>query len=324
MIRVTLDIFSGRPNPSWVLDESAARDLIRDLAAHQDVATDADDDSGNLGLRGLIVEAEGMDPKELRGLSSRFRIGGGRSGNEGKALEFAERLVGTMGRPVGIGYDVVDTYQGLNFPSLVRGELDAAQSRLSSANGENAQASISAEPAAEDGMAQLAALNPAPVIGRDASTWSTQSAGSCSIEVATFNPTFWNDRRWIRYNNCYNYASNRRTDTFAQPGRAAGAQATVMQCSNVAAGAVADGAPQAPNCASGAPRWYMALVIWPNTDYHWYRKSAEGFWGHKPGQTAAKNTDNSGVVITNPETANRGGYTSFCGYHFSNSAHGIR
>ena len=328
MLRVTLDIFSGRPNPSWVLDEAAARDLIRDLAGQQDALGDADDDQGNLGLRGLIVESEGLDEKELRGLSNRFRVGGGKSGNERKALEIAERLTATMGRPVGIGYDVVDTYQGLNFGSLVRGELDAAESRLSSENSENlSSASISDEVATDEadaGSSALLALNPAPVLGTDATTWSTQTVGSCSVEVAAFNPTFWNNKRYQRYNNCYNYASNRRTDTFAQPGRAAGAMATVMQCSNVAAGAVADGAPQAPNCASGAPRWYMALVIWPNTDYHWYRLQSGGVWGHKPGQTAARNTDNSNVVITNPETANRGGYTNFCGYHYSNSAHGIR
>ena len=44
------------------------------------------------------------------------------------------------------------------------------------------------------------------------------------IEVAAFNPNFWNVSPVEANNNCYNYATNRRTDTFAQPGRAAGQQ----------------------------------------------------------------------------------------------------
>jgi hypothetical protein len=220
-----------------------------------------------------------------------------------------------MGQPVGIGADVVDSYAGLDLPKLVRDELDLAPSSA-------------AQPAAAgSGGASLLAWNPAPVIGTDASSYTTQTVGSCGIEVAAFNPGFWNNSTPVRRNNnCYNYATNRRTDTFAQPGRAAGAQATVMACSNVSAGAQADGALASPTCApsSEAPRWYMALVIWPGVDYHWYRKQAEGYWGHKPGQTAAKNTDNSNNVIYDPQTADRGGYTNFCGYFLSPASQGIR
>ncbi len=48
--------------------------------------------------------------------------------------------------------------------------------------------------------------------------------------------------------------------------------------------------------------------------YHWYRKASQGYWGHKPGHTKVINTDNSGYVIYNPQTANRGIYTSWCEY----------
>jgi hypothetical protein len=61
----------------------------------------------------------------------------------------------------------------------------------------------------------------------------------------------------------------------------------------------------------------MALVIDPGWDYHWYRHQRGGFWGHKPGGTAARNLDNSNVLIVNPETCNRGGYTDFCGYFYA-------
>ena len=61
----------------------------------------------------------------------------------------------------------------------------------------------------------------------------------------------------------------------------------------------------------------MALVVDPGYDYHWYRHQRGGFWGHKPGSTAARNVDNSNVVIANPETCTRGGYTDFCGYFYA-------
>jgi hypothetical protein len=68
------------------------------------------------------------------------------------------------------------------------------------------------------------------------------------------------------------------------------------------------------------PRRLMALVVDnqpPGFDYHWYRRQRGGFWGHKPGGTAARNIDNSNVVITNSETCDRGRYNGFCGYFYA-------
>ena len=120
-------------------------------------------------------------------------------------------------------------------------------------------------------------------------------------------------------NNCYNYARNWRTDTFAQPGRAHGAQTSTMGCARVTTAAMADGLRRRCTCLPGSefPRRLMALVIDPGWDYHWYRHQRGGFWGHKPGRTPARNVDNSNVVITNPETCNRGGYTDLCGYFYA-------
>jgi len=58
------------------------------------------------------------------------------------------------------------------------------------------------------------------------------------------------------------------------------------------------------------------MVVAPGYDYHWYRKQKEGFWGHKPGATAARNYDNNGAVVYNPETCARYPYTDFCGYFY--------
>lgn len=141
---------------------------------------------------------------------------------------------------------------------------------------------------------------------------------SACCGTPSYTPDFWNADTTVRWNNnCYNYSNNKRTDTFAQPGRASGITLTGadMNCAAVQPAAIADGieaAPASDHCPTGCVR--IALVIAPGWDYHWYRLDANGFWTHKPGGTAATNLDNSGNPIANPETANRGPYTVFCGY----------
>jgi hypothetical protein len=95
-----------------------------------------------------------------------------------------------------------------------------------------------------------------------------------------------------------------------------------MQCNTVTTAAMADGLVKRCNCLPIRewPRRLMALVVddqAPGFDYHWYRHQRGGFWGHKPGGTAARNTDNSNAVITDPETCDRGRYNEFCGYFYA-------
>jgi hypothetical protein len=85
----------------------------------------------------------------------------------------------------------------------------------------------------------------------------------CRYEVSKFNPSFWNAASVQPYNNCYNYARNWRTNTFAQPGRAHGAQTGTMACNSVTTAAMADGLVKRCICLpdSEYPRRLMALVI---------------------------------------------------------------
>lgn len=160
----------------------------------------------------------------------------------------------------------------------------------------------------------------------------TQSLGTCTspasapyrvraCSIPGYQPSWWNDGGTIqRWNNCYNYSNNKRTDTFAQPGAAAGVSLGLddMHCDRVHAAAVADGImPLPPGGKCPCTRDQIALVVWPDEDYHWYRLDAGGRWSHKPGRTQATNLDNSQNPISSPETADRGGYTEFCGYFCS-------
>jgi hypothetical protein len=50
-------------------------------------------------------------------------------------------------------------------------------------------------------------------------------------------------------------------------------------------------------------------------DYHWYRRDVDTMWSHKPGSWPATNQDNSGQLISDPRACDRGPYTSFCGFY---------
>lgn len=128
-----------------------------------------------------------------------------------------------------------------------------------------------------------------------------------------YEPSSWNGGS-MTMNNCYNYANNKRTNTFAQPGRASGQTAIGMSCAVVHAAAVRDGLEPITDPYDPSYKSAVALVVAPGEDFHWYRRDGFGTWSHKPGQTAATNLDNSGAQIYDPEYADRGPYTDFCGY----------
>lgn len=135
--------------------------------------------------------------------------------------------------------------------------------------------------------------------------------------LPAYEPSAWNDGGFVQCsNNCYNYGCDIQTNNFAQPGHAHGVYLSDLDCTEVTNGAVADGL-VAVNCDGGCGcsecHHQAALVIWPDWDFHWYRKDRDGKWSHKPGGTPATNLDNSGNIITDPRTADRGNYTVFGG-----------
>lgn len=302
MIKITADLFSGRENPQWLVSDKEMQTLLQDVAHNPIVMAAETPESLGLGYRGLIIESLSEEVTTDYALPSTFRIASPNS-YQPKGLEIAERLLKGMlkSTPVaGIagGEDKGDKA----IQKYLLDQLSAPQSSVLSES-----------------------TVPPPLEGEAAAA----AAAACTIELGTFNPAFWNNSAWVGRNNCYNYASNRRTDTYAQPGRAAGSMYSSVNCTQVGAAAVRDGSRQQSSCAPAneAPRWYMALVIAPGpgfVDYHWYRKSREGFWGHKPGGTPARNTDNSGRVIADPRTCNRGPYSIFCGFYYAQKRMRVR
>jgi hypothetical protein len=272
---VTLKVFSGRPDPVWIIADDAAKEFM-DKVEKISTASNVKPAGimGGLGYRGFAV----------------------RRGDE------------TVSMFIHAG--VVDP--GHDSPSLIVENRDIEKWLLSTAPTE-VDAAVKAH--VEESLKQpvsLAAFEPVRAPAR-------HCPPCVAADAPVYNPTMWNTPSVQPHNNCYNYANNQITNTFAQPGRAAGHMYTAFACRNVQPAAITDGLAPTANFSThlaAGHGWYLTLVVWPGHDYHWYRQDNEGCWSHKPGATAARNYDNSGPghLIADPKTCNRGPYTDFCTY----------
>ncbi len=154
-------------------------------------------------------------------------------------------------------------------------------------------------------------------------TISAQSkAVSTTLMIPNFEPVYWSEDGFVRdRNNCYNYANNRRTDTYGNPGEASGQPFEEMNCDDIEAAVLRDGLEVCTGIDQPIPagKARVALCVDPGTDFHWYREDRNGMWSHKAGKGKAQNSDNSGRPISDPEKADRGAYTDFCGFYFVDS-----
>jgi len=283
-IRITVDMFSGRPNPTIELDGEKAHDFLeraKPAKALKKGAMPAPE--FRLGYRGLIVE-QVRNPS--RALPRTFRVAAG-------AIYGAE-----------LAHEIVD-------PGL--------EKFFASPEGPAARIKVVPEfPRVLS--AQLRQLMKFRQSFRPHRMhWPRRPKCLCA---PLYEPTWWNDGALKQlHNNCYNYSCNYRTDTFrvifpggGQPGAASGAMYTSLTCASVRPAAISDGLIDNPGAHNRCPKegHLVALVIAPGFDFHWYRKGRNGLWTHKPGSTPVTNVDNSGHLILDPRTADRGVYTNFC------------
>jgi len=289
-LKVTLDVFSGRPNPSWQLSEADKKALL-DRFAGRAMPSVAEVETV-LGYRGYIVSAREDSARQRAGLPPEFRV---RSGVPQAAL--APELEEVRARPRERDDDAL---------WLLSTARDAIDDDLAAYVEESIRAAP-ARPEPPPAPDQPAAATRADTRAQEYIT------ASCIIRNSPFIPVFWDQPGVMPYNNCYNYAMNYRSNSFAQPGRISGRVFTNISCEQVSAAAHRDGCVR--DCAGVAQE--VALVIWPNVDFHWYRNQTNGFWGHKIGPTPATNVDDLDRLITDalsPELCARGPYTQFCGF----------
>lgn len=274
-LRITIDVFSGRPNPVATLDDGDARELAERIKPADRLPRDEakPPPESILGYRGIIVQQEGED--RIDGLPERVRIVDGKLYGDKVAHSPADPRVEDF----------------ITSDDLIRRfELD------------------------DDTLKAVRELIDARrVITWPPFKWPTLTKCKCA---PLYEPAWWNDggqRQWN--NNCYNYGTNYRTDTFAQPGKGSGQMYPhPIACAGVRAAAVRDDLIASPKADNKCPAegHLVALVVGPGWDFHWYRKGRNGLWTHKPGGTPVTNVDNSGNLITDPRTADRGNYTNFC------------
>ena len=134
-----------------------------------------------------------------------------------------------------------------------------------------------------------------------------------------FIPSNWNYDPVQRRNNCYNYACNTITNTFAQPGKWGGQRHSRMEASNVYRACLRDGL--VPIRATSRyrvprPRGYclIALFIWPGEDFHFVRRDFNGYWSQKNGKGRARNYDNALRPMRDPRFSMMGPYQVFAGF----------
>lgn len=279
-VRITIDMFSGRPNPVVELGSKEAQSLLERLKPTESLVADEAEKAATpiLGYRGLIIEQTGATQTD-KDLPTRFRVTSGRLLGGGLAhraadADFESYFFSSKGP-----FKTMKEARKLR-PIILKEVERSAEVR--------------------------------DLIGFPTIPFPIQLICACG---PIYEPGWWNDGGQKQFNNnCYNYATNYRSDTFAQPGRAAGAMYTALTCASVLPASISDQLENTPGANNKCPPegHLVALVIAPNIDFHWFRKGRNGFWSHKPGSTAVTNVDNSGHFIADPRTANRGMYTDFC------------
>jgi hypothetical protein len=303
---VTLHVFSGRPDPTWIISDDEAAELEKHVASlERPTLAKPPGTLGVLGYRGFSVR------------------GAGTTGGSVPLDVYVHEGVVDHGNRFDVNY--VDESRAIEQLLLRSASAHVPPEVLKHVEAEVKRPPQILSPAsgAEAAKSQAIAL-PFPW------PWPWPPRPHCppchAADAPPYQPGIWNVPGVQPFNNCYNYANNRITNTFAQPGRAHGKMYKVLQCNgagSVEPASVADGLKAAPNFAAAlAPGhgWYVALVIWPNVDFHWYRQDKVGCWSHKPGGTAVRNVDNAGHAITDPKTANRGPYVNFCTYMITSHA----
>jgi hypothetical protein len=292
-LRLTLDIFSGRPNPTVVVSGLEEQELLRRLQPSRTTRRGRVPVAppSLLGYRGVIIERLRELPGPRRGGS---RKTAGRREFAGPMRIAGGFLYGARGGQPSFDPFVDDFICGSTGPfrraGLDRRFFDRCPEEI-------------------DRFRRVLTLYPWR-------PWPWPIKPMCTC-APLWEPTWWNDGGQVQFNNnCYNYGTNYRSDTYAQPGLANNAMYNTISCADVKAGAIADALIDSPTANNKCPKegHLVALVVGPDWDFHWYRKGRNGRWTHKPGGTQATNVDNSGNLITDPRTADRGGYTDFCSF----------
>jgi len=252
MLEVELDIFSGMPNPTWVLSRRQEGTLFELLKAEPNQISPVTISHTRLGLgyRGLIVRQiktdDGVWDKAMRArrapFPDEFRVGI----KTAKRDSAAHWLVKTASRQ---GARLRDEVQDV----VSRGVALVPVLR------------VPAGPTYRIYPKRIEEAEVAVDVPYKPGTKKHETWWACGSNYFRANASFFNDPAHVGRNNCYCFASNHRADVrYALPGRRGGHPAVSITCGGVIDGLRADGWKDGcqPNGLT------IAMVIWPNYDYH--------------------------------------------------------
>ena len=186
---VTMDIYSGVPNPSWELSEADATRLVERVAGR--ALAGVEEVPPVLGFRGFIISRGPEDAHaEAASLPDSFRL---------DPQLAAELLPGVRAEETAVA-------------EMTAGDKEDTMSFLLG----TAAGAVNDE-LLEVARQSIARAGQAPAAGAEAAV-----VAACIIQNPSYNPAFWNAPGVVGRNNCYNFAMNYRSDTFAQPGRISG------------------------------------------------------------------------------------------------------
>src|SRR4051794_37711985 len=97
MLRIQVDMFSGRPNPEWILtDTDTVEDLLGSVAEVRGVTARPHTGYLGLGFREVRVSQLGDDPVRRRGVTRDFALASAACEDLDASAELARRVVDTM------------------------------------------------------------------------------------------------------------------------------------------------------------------------------------------------------------------------------------
>jgi len=277
-VKVTINLGGGAPDPQWTLAGAEAQALIDQLPAVPAVNVARPIPWYRMGYRGFEVQILNGAADDVAAAATVV--------HEIYNMPFLELQLLISGYSH-VSHEVVEHVQG-----------EVKRVQLSMAKGDHQQ--------------QLQVPSPLvckpPVRGSDNNTVYGPATDCDGCFVSN-----------VGDNNCYNYGNDVATNTFAQPGRGTGQKWRVNTCDEMRASAIRDGLEWTGTTlptANPKSGHFLALLIWPNTNFHWIRFDSvpAGKWSHKAGGTPVKNVDNRGLPITDPSKSDFAPWTQFCGY----------
>jgi len=281
-VTITCDIFSGKRNPSWELSVGDAIKLEKLLEKNRSIYFGAlPFNFVRLGYKGFILHSQ----REAK-LPKVMRVFDG-------ILDTASvYMPGHIDHNSEVESFLCGTANSALTPDEKKYIYQEIKKNLDNENGKNGR---------------LARLTEAQNIYQD-----------MALE---YDPDYWNGEDHISGNNCYNYATDKRTNSFAIPGDGRGRPyREPATCHSVKDGVIRDGLrPIEDYHSTYMPKKGYVIALYvrdreQREDFHFYRRDKGGSWSHKPGSSPATNLDNDNKVIHNPELCDRGEYNSLCGY----------